>query len=53
MCPSEDESRRASVVPEEGSGIVGVYWPSAKATLNELLPGAEDGHEIPSLTDIK
>ena len=53
MRPTTKESRRASVVLEEGSGIVGVYWPSAKATVDEVLPGAEDGHGIASLTDIK
>ena len=53
MRPTIEESRRASVVLEEGSGVVGVYWPSAKATVDEVLPGAEDGHGIASLTDIK
>ncbi|NHZ90398.1 hypothetical protein F2P45_15425 [Massilia sp. CCM 8733] len=53
MRPTPAEARRASIALEEGSGIVGLYWPGAKATDDEVLPGAEDGHGIASLTDVK
>ena len=53
MRPVTAEPRRGSIALEEGTGIVGIYWPGAQATEDELLPGAEDRHGIPSLNDVK
>ena len=37
---------------EEGTGIVGIYWPGTAFT-DETLPGAEDGHGMPSMMQIR
>ncbi|NHZ65728.1 hypothetical protein [Massilia genomosp. 1] len=46
------QGNRAYVALEEGSGVVGFYIPGSDHVADEILPGAEDGHGIPSLTDI-
>ncbi|NHZ95836.1 hypothetical protein [Massilia sp. CCM 8734] len=46
------DMKRAYVALEESSGIVGFYVPGSENLIDEILPGAENGHGIPSLTDI-
>ena len=53
MRATDDEPRRGYVALEEGSGVVGIYWPGATAPVDEVLPGAEDGNGIPSLTQVR
>ena len=46
------EKGRVYAALEEGSGIVGICVPGKDGWIDEVLPGAESGHGIPSLTDI-
>ena len=53
MRPITAEPRRGYVALEQGTGIVGVYWPGTTASQDEALPGGESGHGIASLMDVK
>lgn len=49
--PSQN-SGRAYAALESSTGIVGIYRPGQSA-LDDTLPGAEDGHGLPTMTQIR
>jgi hypothetical protein len=49
---TKSEPRRAYCALEAGSGEVAMYWPGEDAS-NETLPGAEDGHGLHTMMQIR